>query len=262
MTEAAPAGRSRPRRPARCRAGRHAHSRAGRPARCRVVARQEVAESVHLLAIMGGGRFLPGQNVNLALAPSGPDRSYSVASGPADAALEVLFDVVPDGLLTPRLAALQPGDPLYVSPAFGGFLDDERPATWIAAGTGVAPFASMVRSGLSADKILVHASRSPAGFHFRELFAARLGPRYFPCRPAAAGPAEATGAAGTGAAELGSPGTDGARAGGLISWIRSNQLPPHRRYLLCGSARMVVDVREALITRGVPFANILAEIYF
>jgi ferredoxin--NADP+ reductase len=149
--------------------------------------------------------------------------------------MEVLFDVVPGGLLTPRLAALRPGDPLYVSEAFGGFVDDERPATWIAAGTGVAPFASLVRSGLATGKILVHAGRSPEGFHFRELFAARLGPRYFPCRT---------------------------QAGGLLGWLRDNELPPDRRYLLCGSTRMVVAIREQLIARGVPFANILAEIYF
>jgi ferredoxin--NADP+ reductase len=218
-----------------------AFSPTGAPALARVVARREVAASAHLLAFTGGGGFLPGQNVNLALEPSGPVRSYSVASGTADPVMEVLFDVVPGGLLTPRLAALRPGDPLYVYAAFGGFVDDERPATWIAAGTGVAPFASMVRSGLAADKVLVHASRSPEGFYFRELFSARLGPRYFPCRARAAG---------------------GARPGGLPGWLRDNELPPDRRYLLCGSTRMVVAIREQLIARGVPFANILAEIYF
>jgi ferredoxin--NADP+ reductase len=212
-----------------------AFSRTGASTLSRVVDRREVAASVHLLAFTGGGGFLPGQNVNLALEPSGPARSYSVASGPADPVMEALFDVVPGGLLTPRLAALRPGDPLYVSEAFGGFVDDERPATWIAAGTGVAPFASLVRSGLATGKILVHAGRSPEGFHFRELFAARLGPRYFPCRT---------------------------QAGGLLGWLRDNELPPDRRYLLCGSTRMVVAIREQLIARGVPFANILAEIYF
>ena len=213
-----------------------AFSPTGASALSRVVDRREVAAAVHLLAFTGGGGFLPGQNVNLALEPSGPARSYSVASGPADPVMEVLFDVVPGGLLTPRLAALRPGDPLYVSEAFGGFVDDERPATWIAAGTGVAPFASLVRSGLAAGKILVHAGRSPEGFYFRELFAARLGPRYFPCR------------------------TPGGRD--CLGWLRDNELPPDRRYLLCGSTRMVVAIREQLIARGVPFANILAEIYF
>jgi ferredoxin--NADP+ reductase len=216
--------------------------------RSTVVGRREVSPGVHLLSFGAGPSFLPGQNMNLGLSLSGPARCYSVASGAADPVLEVLFDVVPGGQLTPHLAALQAGDPLYKSPAFGAFLDDERPATWIAAGTGVAPFASMVRSGRDGDKILVHASRFPAGFYFAELFAARLGPRYIPCRPGAAvarGEAEA-----------------GARPGGLLGWLRDNELPPGRRYLLCGSTRMVVEVREALLARGVPFGNILAEIYF
>jgi len=228
----------------------------------RVAECREVAPSVHLLAFAGGG-FLPGQNVDLALEPSGPARSYSLAGGPADPLREVLFDLVPGGLLTPRLAALRPGDPLYVSAAFGTFLDDERPATWIAAGTGVAPFASMVRSGLAANKILVHAARSAEGFHFRELFAARLGPRYFPCRtrPAGAANGAAAGAA-TSAGAATAADLAEARPGGLLGWLRYNQLPPDRRYLLCGSTGMVVAIREQLIARGVPFANILAEIYF
>lgn len=33
-------------------------------------------------------------------------------------------------------------------------------------------------------------------------------------------------------------------------------------YYLCGSAEMVVDVRNLLIGKGVPFNNIITEIYF
>jgi len=211
-------------------------------ARRQVVGRREVAPGVHLLAFAAGPRFLPGQNVNLCLSPSGPGRSYSVASGAGEPIMEVLFDLVPGGLLTPRLATLRAGQALYVSPPFGGFLDDERPATWIAAGTGVAPFASMVRSGLGQDKILVHAARTPEGLHFRGLFAARLGRRYLPCCP-------------------GAP-IGGVSGGGLMAWLRSNELSGGRRYLLCGSSRMVVEVRDELIARGVPFGDIVAEIYF
>jgi ferredoxin--NADP+ reductase len=178
------------------------------------------------------GPGLPGQNVSLTVEPSIPSRPYSLASAAGDPRIEVLFDLVPQGLLTPRLAALEAGDPLLVSPAFGGFLDDERPATWIAAGTGVAPFASMVRSRLVRDKILVHGSRSPDGLYFRELFTARLGPCYIPC------------------------------FGGLASWIRESPLAPARRYLLCGGTPMVLEVRDMLMARGVPFENIIAEIYF
>jgi ferredoxin-NADP reductase len=197
-----------------------------------VLGKREVSPGVFLLSFEGEPDFLPGQNVNLTVEPAVPARPYSLASAPGDPDMEVLFDLVPLGMLTPRLAALESGDPLYVSRAFGGFRDDERPATWIAAGTGVAPFASMVRSGLTRDKILVHGSRSPDGLHFRELFASRLGPRYIPWH------------------------------GGLASWVRESALATERRYLLCGSTPMVLEVRDLLMARGVPFENIVAEIYF
>jgi ferredoxin-NADP reductase len=40
------------------------------------------------------------------------------------------------------------------------------------------------------------------------------------------------------------------------------QLDPLVKYYLCGSAEMVVDVRDLLIERGVPFENVVAEIFF
>ena len=41
-----------------------------------------------------------------------------------------------------------------------------------------------------------------------------------------------------------------------------NDLPTDINYYLCGKAIMVVEVRDLLISRGVPYENILAEIYF
>jgi ferredoxin--NADP+ reductase len=40
------------------------------------------------------------------------------------------------------------------------------------------------------------------------------------------------------------------------------ELPTDINYYLCGKALMVVEVRDLLISRGVPYENILAEIYF
>jgi len=39
-------------------------------------------------------------------------------------------------------------------------------------------------------------------------------------------------------------------------------IPIDINYYLCGKALMVVEVRDLLISRGVPYQNILAEIYF
>jgi ferredoxin--NADP+ reductase len=43
--------------------------------------------------------------------------------------------------------------------------------------------------------------------------------------------------------------------------MQSN-LPLNYKYYLCGSAEMVVDVRDILIAKGIPYEQIFAEIYF
>jgi ferredoxin/flavodoxin---NADP+ reductase len=186
--------------------------------------------------------FIPGQLVALATDPAIPSRFYSIASGNGEDRVEVLYDLVPEGLLTPRLAELSAGDTLHVSLPFGRFIDSPGPSCWVAAGTGVAPFISMVRSGLSGEKILVQGSRTVAGLLERELFAQALGERYFPCcsRETA----------------------EGIFAGRTTEWLTSRPLPEVPRYLLCGSSRMVVDARDVIIGKGAPFASILGEIYF
>jgi len=41
-----------------------------------------------------------------------------------------------------------------------------------------------------------------------------------------------------------------------------DDLPEDQKYYLCGSAEMVVECREILISKGIAFSNIVAEIYF
>jgi hypothetical protein len=38
--------------------------------------------------------------------------------------------------------------------------------------------------------------------------------------------------------------------------------PASLPWLLCGGSEFVVNTREALIARGIPYARILAEVYF
>ena len=37
---------------------------------------------------------------------------------------------------------------------------------------------------------------------------------------------------------------------------------PCLKYYLCGSAEMVVEIRDILIEKGIPFDRIISEIYF
>ena len=208
----------------------------------RVTANQEVAPGIFLLSFPRAFDFIPGQSVWLTVDREIPPRLYSIASGTAEPQVEILYDLVPEGLLTPRLAGLRAGQALLASSAFGPFRDEEGPSCWVAAGTGVAPFASMVRSGLVREKTLIHGSRTVAGLLHRGLFADALGERYVPCcsRETA----------------------EGVFHGRPTEWLTLQRLPPASRYLLCGSSRMVVDSRDIIIAKGVPFESVIGEIYF
>ncbi len=203
---------------------------------------EEIAPGIYRLTFPRTNDFVPGQTLALTTDLSIPARYYSIASGRHDPVIEILYDLVPEGTLTPRLARLRPGDKLLASEAFGSFIDDEDASVWIAAGTGVAPFASMARSGILAGKSLVHGSRTLAGLYLRGYFASVLGERYVPCCSAETG--------------------EGVFPGRTTAWLASTDLPAAGKYLLCGSSGMVVGARDILIGRGVPFEQVISEIYF
>ena len=183
--------------------------------------------------------FRAGQVVALGL--GGEQRLYSLATGTADHEAGVLFNLVPDGLLTPRLAGLAPGGTVYVSDPFGSFLDGPGEAVWIANGTGVAPFLSMLLSGLEKGKTLIHGARTRPQFYGHETASALLGSAYVRCASADEG--------------------EGLFSGRLTAYLDGRDWPD-RPYYLCGSAAMIVEARDILIRRGVSYHRILSEVYF
>jgi ferredoxin--NADP+ reductase len=208
----------------------------------RVTSNVEIAPAIYRLSFPRTWDFVPGQSIALTLDPRVPARFYSIASGTGDPLVDVLYDLVPEGVLTPRLAALRPGDEILSSRPFGAFRDAAGPSCWIATGTGIAPFLSMARSGSTDGKLLVHGSRSIAGLVQREWFSSLLDGRYVPCCTREKG--------------------EGVFAGRPTAWLSEKPIPSAERFLLCGNSGMVVDARDILIGRGVKFADVIAEIYF
>ena len=97
------------------------------------------------------GPFKSGQFVQIGLELDGKilARPYSLVNTPLEP-LEVLFNLVPDGPLSPHLFELQQGDDVLVSARPSGFMTvDEVPDTtnlWMmATGTAVGPFLSMLK---------------------------------------------------------------------------------------------------------------------
>ncbi len=204
---------------------------------------EEISDKVFVFHFERHHDFLPGQVVGVTIDKSIPPRLYSICSGKDEQELSILFNVKEEGLLTPMLAGLQAGEEVYISRPFGAFLGDEKPAWWIASGTGVAPYRSMLRSGLGAGKKLIHGGRTADSFYFENEMKAALSENYIRCCSQEQG--------------------EGLFPGRLTQWMRDqDEIDLGLQFYLCGSAEMVVEVRDILISKGVGIENIMSEIYF
>lgn len=203
----------------------------------------ELSPGVHLISWKRTHEFEPGMVVKVTVNNEIVPRIYSICSGNLEDEIKILFHIQEDGLLTPRLALLQEGMTLWVSEPYGRFLDQNSPAWWIATGTGIAPFYSMFRSGITQNRTLIHGVRSLDRFYFEDEFRQGIPGNYIRC--CAHEPSEDV------------------FPGRVTHYLEQvDELPADIYYYLCGKALMVVEVRDLLIARGVPYENILSEIYF
>jgi ferredoxin--NADP+ reductase len=131
--------------------------------------------------------FAPGQYVTLGLNVGDEfvARAYSIASSPYQRDfLELYINVVEEGQFTPPLFKLNEGDELYYMGPKGIFTLKKTQAKhlfFIATGTGLAPYISMVRTmfkdwraGKPHDRVitLVHGVRHSQDLGYRDELAA------------------------------------------------------------------------------------------
>lgn len=202
----------------------------------------EISPGVHLISFRRPWDFQPGQVVKIALDNDHPPRIYSLCSGNQEDEAAILFNIKEDGFLTPKLSGYVPGEKILVSEPYGSFLGTNEPAWWIATGTGIAPFYSMLRSGLGKNKKLIHGVSYLNQFYFEDELERALEENYVRC-----------------CSRESSCDTFPGRVSDYISELDNL---PDVKYYLCGKALMVVEMRDLLISKGVRFENILAEIYF
>ncbi|HYW95111.1 MAG TPA: FAD-dependent oxidoreductase, partial [Bacteroidales bacterium] len=193
---------------------------------------REITAGVFFIWFNRDFSFNAGQVLGITDDPAVPFRLYSIASGENETSVGILFDIKEGGYLTPRLSKLSAGDALFITGPGGEFTCEQGPAYWIAAGTGIAPFASMFYTGLWKDKILIHGGRSLDRFYFEEDLVPVLNENYIRCCSAERG--------------------NGVFEGRLTTYLQLQPfLPPDRKYYLCGSAEMVVQTRDLLLSRGI-----------
>ncbi|MFN3993696.1 MAG: ferredoxin--NADP reductase [Tabrizicola flagellatus] len=102
-------------------------------------------------------------------------RAYSIASPAWDEELEFYSIKVPDGPLTSRLQHIQPGDEIILRPKPVGTLVHDallpgKRLWFLATGTGIAPFASLMREPETYEKydqvIMMHTCREVAELEY------------------------------------------------------------------------------------------------
>jgi ferredoxin-NADP reductase len=124
------------------------------------------------LSVPGWPGHLPGQHVDVRLtAEDGyqAQRSYSIASPPGAAHVELTVEMIMEGEISPYLTEeVMPGDMFELRGPIGGhFVWSEKlagPLVLIGGGSGIVPLMAMLRhrarAGHDARAILIYSSRS------------------------------------------------------------------------------------------------------
>ena len=196
-----------------------------------------------------------GQAASIAVTASEPGTPYSIASAPSESAatgfLEFLVKVDGSNRFGARVAHLEPGLPLLVSPAIGRFgvpADASgQPLLFIAGGTGIAPLRSMivelVRSRRPERMALVYSARTPEEFAYLDELRALEAERRLDLTLTLTGDA-----------------SDWRHARGRAGDQHLADLAtPVTRCLICGPPSMVTDVPQALVRLGIPRHQIVTE---
>ncbi|MGE5421462.1 MAG: ferredoxin--NADP reductase [Chloroflexota bacterium] len=188
-------------------------------------------------------QFRAGQRI---IAGAGTDidqREYSIYSGEKDDYLEILVKRVSNGNVSVRLNQCKPGDFLQVNGPFGSFgIEAGERLTgkhvFVATGTGISPFHSIVRSYPGIDYTLLHGVRHSNEAYERSEYEAA---RYILCT---------------------SRESIGGRKGRVTKLLPQYRSSPGASFYLCGNGNMIYEVYHILREKGIPAEKIFSEIYF
>jgi ferredoxin/flavodoxin---NADP+ reductase len=202
-----------------------------------------LTESIYILRFERNGlSFIPGQNITLSLIDENDSRPYSIFSGIQSDYLEVLIKEVENGNLSKKFRKLAIGTPLLVSAPYGGFTIEQlhqgaEHFYFIATGTGISPFHSIINSYNNLNFTLIHGIRFEQE-QFKEYINSE---KYVSCI---------------------TQGFNGNFNGRVTSYIKQSEIQTGSYFFICGSYDMIDDVYAVLENKGVLRNNIVTEGYF
>lgn len=187
--------------------------------------------------------FVAGQHVSLSITGDYQSREYSIYSAEKGENLELLVKEVDGGYFSPKLKHLKVGDMVEVHGPFGKFgLDEKNKEThkhvFIASGTGVAPFHSMVKSCPDLNYHLIHGVRYAEEAYEKVDYSEE---RYTLCT---------------------SRDKSGDFNGRVTDYLKNTEFDKNTCFYLCGNSDMIFDSMEILSDKGFGRENITVEVYF
>jgi len=123
--------------------------------------------------------YMPGQCIRLV--HDAIERDYSLVTAPSDPNLALCIRNIEGGILSPELSNAPVGTRFNFNGPHGYFTfrPSARPAIFVATGTGLAPFVSMARSGITGFTLL-HGVSSTADMYYASVFQSTA-ENYIPC---------------------------------------------------------------------------------
>lgn len=187
--------------------------------------------------------FKAGQHLVLEIEGDRNAREYSIYSGEEDPYLEVLIKEVQEGHLSKKLKRIAKGQMVNIYGPYGHFtLDAVRKKThkhvFIASGTGIAPFASFVRSNPGLDYQLLHGVRTNNEAYDKDQYESH---RYVACT---------------------SRDTKGDYHGRVTDYLIENEFDKDTLFYFCGNSQMIFDAMDILKDKGFERHQMFAEVYF
>lgn len=166
--------------------------------------------------------YLAGQWIRLT--QGAVERDYTLVTAPTDPNLALCIRNIEGGILVPALSQAPVGTRFNFNGPQGYFTfkPSNRPAVFVATGTGVAPFVSMARSGVTGFTLL-HGVRSAAEIYYPSVFKSTA-KYYIPCISESYKSPEAF------------------FQGRVTDYLYKNIAPGRYDFYLCGRREMIRDV--------------------
>ena len=204
-----------------------------------------LTDSTYVLEVERKGmKFEAGQHLLLGEPISIHKREYSIYSGTNDENLEVLIKEVEDGLVSKQLKQLRKGDMLEIEGPLGFFSIDpevikqKKKFLFVASGTGIAPFHSMIKSIPELDYTLLHGVRYAKEAYEKDTYDKD---RHILCT---------------------SRDNEGDFRGRVTDYLKQHDIDKDTICYFCGNFNMIRESMNSLEKKGIPPSQLHAEVYF